>query len=223
MNAKIVNAKMVNERFFTRKSTLADYRSVIVTNPSLYQAISWEVEKSMHKRSVVITIASLLMACVLAACTEEAKGADLWRGAKVGMSVDEVLNIFPDAVAIDAGDPSMIKRGEELERVRIEPYEIGGVPFKVSMLFEDGKLAMVKEILQAKGEGVDYSRAFHSTMRVLGKAYGAPYSKVEVSMVRGAVWYLDKVDVNLAMWKRDDKPYSVDVTYSPAKSDKVPR
>lgn len=176
----------------------------------------------MHKK-IVAALASLFMVGSLAACAEEAKGPELWRGAKVGMSVDDVLDLFPDAVAVAADDPDMVTRGEERELVRIAPYDIGGLPFKVAMLFEDGKLAMVKEIVQAAGDDFNYSKAFQGTKRVLAKTYGAPYTEVDISMISGAVWYLDKVDVNLAMWKRDGKPYDVDVTYSPARSDRVPR
>ncbi len=163
------------------------------------------------------------MLCLLTACAEEAKGADLWRGAKVGMSVKDVLALFPDAVAVSADDPQIVTRGEEVERVRIDPYQVGELPFRVSMLFEDGKLAMIKESAKADGDAFDFPGAYRATKRVLGKTYGRPYTEVDIPMFTGTTWYLDKVDLSLAMWKRGDKPYDVVVTYSPAKSDKVPR
>jgi hypothetical protein len=93
-----------------------------------------------------------------------------WRGARWGMSVQEVLDAFPgEATRLDPeqrlADGNTVSAG-------IERHELGGQPFRVRFVFEGGKLALVS--LVAGHEKFVGPEAFESLRKLLEGRFGEP-------------------------------------------------
>ncbi len=83
----------------------------------------------------VVPLAAGLFILVQAAHAQQ-----LWTEAEVGMSVEEVRAVFPEAIAPD--DPSHLETGD-VEKLMMEGPAISGEPFIVRFYFAAEKLSQV--------------------------------------------------------------------------------
>jgi len=103
-----------------------------------------------------------------AASGEGASGQ--WRGARWGMSVEEVLKAFPgEATRLE---PELLLADGNTVSAGIERHELGGQVFRVRFVFEGGKLALVS--LLAGHERFAGAEDFEALSKVLAERLGGP-------------------------------------------------
>jgi hypothetical protein len=149
-------------------------------------------------------LAQVLTAITLAGAAALAQGLDLWRGAKVGMSADEVQRLFPRA-----GSPSKptILTGGQMDRLQLEPIDLDGRPATAHFYFAGPQLVAVEltasgfksgepahNIERAKriaaGYSATYGQGYDCGDKSLGDiaAYECKWLKGRLSI---QLWYMD--------------------------------
>lgn len=92
-----------------------------------------------------------------------------WRGARWGMSVEEVLRAFPGEAR--RVEPALELADGAVVAVRIDRQEIAGHPFRVGFVFEGGKLALVS--LRTPQDRPAGAEVYEGLAKLLGDRFGA--------------------------------------------------
>ena len=101
-------------------------------------------------------------------------GPDGWNKTKWGMSVDQVSEVYPDALR--APTPEEHRAGL-FSCLKIEPYNVAGVKFVVNFLFD--KNSALKEVLLTR-RGEDRPEGDYNKIRdLIIQKYGDPLSTVK--------------------------------------------
>lgn len=103
-----------------------------------------------------------------------AQAQALWGGSAVGMSVEQVRQRFPGAVAPDA--PDVLYSGAT-EALRVPGLELAGQRFQASFFFLDGRLAQVTLGLIDIGSQDVAEQAFEAVSHVLREEHGAELTR----------------------------------------------
>ena len=89
---------------------------------------------------ITMKIPACLITTILCGLSTLVSGQELWRGTSVGMTVEQVKAIIPDAVT--PGDPSKLAGGAT-EALRLPGVEVAKIPFDAAFYFKDGGLRQV--------------------------------------------------------------------------------
>lgn len=119
-----------------------------------------------------------------------------WRGARWGMTVDEVLKAFPgEAVRID---PEMRLADGTVVAAGIDAHQVASRPFRVRFVFQDGKLSLVS--LRTPPDSYAGHEVFAEVEKALAARYGPPMesaSDAELIDLRQTRWSAGTSGVDL--------------------------
>ena len=119
---------------------------------------------------------------------------ELWQGAEVGMTVEDIAALHPNAVV--PPDPSRLGTGA-IERLRIANFQVSGEIADVAFYFAGESLNQVTLSFDVKSHS-DAKYAFDNIYRLLIVKYGDPSIKENGSVGRKSEWYLSN-GVNITL------------------------
>ena len=129
---------------------------------------------------MVLRILAFTFGLMTALSTTAAAATPLWEKARTGMTVNEVLQAFPDAVRRDSSNQESRAEARRLgeERARIPQMRIQDNPYRARFLFrEDGLARVVLELIHGE---MPFSQGLQLTEKVrdaLSEQYGEPVDK----------------------------------------------
>lgn len=154
----------------------------------------------------------LFFVCLLLAAPVFAN--ELWGGARVGMTVDEVAGLFPDA-SRDV-EPGRYANGSANELTAPGPT-LSGLRFRVDFTFLDGKLTDVRLVLDEKRTFKEVGVLAAEVRQGLTSKYGAPISWEErldgVVPKYDGTWRFEGVLIGFHAMAVVDSPASVQIRY----------
>lgn len=126
------------------------------------------------------------------------EGTKLWQETRVGMALEDVLSLYPDAVIEDGGK---LKNGPE-ELAHIPGFEVAGEPFRVMFYFFGGALQQVTLGLEGpEAHSESACKLIYKLMRdALTAKYGEPIASDADSgflTIWQTQWFSDGLNVSL--------------------------
>lgn len=167
------------------------------------------------------SVISSLLLCFLAPTT--ALSQPLWQKTEAGMTVGQVLDLYPDA--------HFEKDGDELltgldERAKIENYQLFSNPYTVSFYFGNSGLGQVMLSLSGHDDSNELDSAFERLLSGLRGKYGAEtlLKKTKNSMVKSyeAEWLANGIHISIfAMVIGNNDPGLLNLNYQAAQGQEL--
>lgn len=159
--------------------------------------------------------------CFLAPMT--ALSQPLWQKAEVGMTLEQVLHLYPDAHFEKDGDELLT--GLE-ERAKIENYQLFTNFYTVGFYFGNRGLGQVMLSLSGHENSDELNSAFEQLVSGLRGKYGAEtfLKKTESSIVRSydAIWFANGIRISIFGFViGDDDPGLLNLNYQAAQGQEL--
>jgi hypothetical protein len=120
-------------------------------------------------------IKAICIASLMGTLSAGADAQELWRGANVADSPEQIMSAFPDARLLD--EPIAYDNSEGL--ILLDNFEVGGETFDVRFLFSDRRLVSINMVVSQKDTGeVPYPHTFSQLELLLAKRYGEPVVQI---------------------------------------------
>lgn len=108
---------------------------------------------------------------VLALCASAASAQELWRGANIDMSIEQVVATVPEAHAAEGETRGGLDLGAAVDAITI-----GRDTWSANFFFKDGRLEMVLLMPSEEVSALAYGPMFNPLLDDLREAYGEPFS-----------------------------------------------
>ena len=130
----------------------------------------------------------------------------LWDDARTGMTVDEVRNLYPNAVLLEK--PGMFNNGMK-ELLNIEGLQISNIPLTIRFLFLDKQLRRVMLTVDTESDYSEFDTYVDRLSGLLRVKYGVPFEDT------------DKIDHTTRTVSHSWKPNERNITLSGFYIDRV--
>ena len=139
-----------------------------------------------------------------------AHAQELWQGAQVGMSLEEVQSVHPNALT--PNEPDTLHNGAS-ENLRSKPFKTGEHTIVASFFFLDEKLSQVTLSVDMDGiENSEVKYIFDNLSDAITLKYGNPINIEETSIGYKSGWFLEN-GVNISLTAIDKILPLVNIVY----------